>query len=170
MTTMHGCQVLASSILKSGGYRETEGLPLVRKVTPAEVQLFDCSVDAVVNVDGNHCKALLSDYWYILHIYMCYILIFNRDSFPQIHKFFAGKPASLPVRLLRSFIEEDGERLYMSPQIEDFIASGKNFEHSGAAVHQTPLELLFWIKKKWEDETASYKLVNNSEVHTHIHV
>jgi len=34
-----------------------------------------------------------------------------------------------------SYIEVDGGKLYISPEIEDFFASGKNFEHNDGSVH-----------------------------------
>lgn len=49
--------------------------------------------------------------------------------------------------MLRSFIVENNERLYLSPIMEDFIASGRNFEHTKGSVHASKLEVLFQVEK-----------------------
>lgn len=88
-----------------------------------------------------------------------------RDKYPQIHKYFpGGKPEYMLVQVLKTSIEENGEVLYMSEEIEDFIASGKNYEHSGGSVHQTNLELCFWLKGKWETIARKYHAEHHKEV------
>jgi hypothetical protein len=75
-----------------------------------------------------------------------------RNNYPQIHKYFPdGPPLSLKFKMMRSFILIDGEPYYMSPDIEDYFASGKNYEHTEGSVHQTKLEILMTIRKWWNE-------------------
>lgn len=87
------------------------------------------------------------------------------DKYPEIHKFFPeGRPTELTFIMMHSYIEVDGEKLYMSPEIEDFFASGKNFEHSDGSVHQTKLERYFQVRKYWKTFVIEYKEANKSAV------
>lgn len=80
--------------------------------------------------------------------------IYFRERFPKIHPLFPERPTMMCGRLVRSFVEVGGAKRWISPEIEDFLASGANFSHSGAAVHQTALEYLLWIADKWAKSVA----------------
>ena len=88
-----------------------------------------------------------------------------RSDHPEIHKYFGNrKPEIMKYLMLRSFIVENGERLYLSPLMEDFIASGRNFEHSKGAVHSTKLEVLFQVEKYIKQYKEMCKRQNKKEV------
>jgi hypothetical protein len=85
-------------------------------------------------------------------------LIFFKNNHPEIHKFFPdGPPKTLKFRVMRAFIMVDGVPHYMSHEIEDYFASGKNFEHSEGSVHQTKLEALFKVWRWWCEALNYYK-------------
>lgn len=66
--------------------------------------------------------------------------------------------------MLRSFIVENNERLYLSPEMEDYIASGRNFEHSKGAVHSSRLEVLFQVEKYVRQYQALCKKQGKKEI------
>src|SRR3978361_79794 len=82
-----------------------------------------------------------------------------------MHRLFPERPTMIAGRLVRLCIEEKGVKKWISPEIEDFLASGANFAHSGAAVHQTNLEYLLWIEDKWNKavETLRSKASSSSD-------
>ena len=85
-------------------------------------------------------------------------MIYCREKYPEIHRFFGGiQPTSLQFQMMWFYIEVNGEKLYISPEIEDFFASGKNFEHSDGSVHQSKLELFFQVYKWWTSYIALCK-------------
>ena len=73
-----------------------------------------------------------------------------RDKYPEIHQYFPeGQPTTILGKVVRTYILEDGVKCYISPEIEDLLASGSNWMHSGASVHQNAFELLQWVQDKW---------------------
>jgi len=83
----------------------------------------------------------------------------NRDQHPEIHEFFPNRPpTSLKFCMLRAFIMVNNEPHYISAEIEDYFASGKNYEHSDGSVHQTKLEALFKVYKWWNEITTAAKV------------
>ena len=89
-----------------------------------------------------------------------YVNIINficRPSYPQIHKFFEARPTHIQGRWVHEFIEVDGKRLYMSAEIEDMLASGSNWMHTGASVHQNNFELLQWVEDRWVQATRDFQ-------------
>ena len=67
-----------------------------------------------------------------------------------MHAKFPSRPTVMLCRVVRSFIVVKGQKLYITPEIEDFLAFSANYSHSGAAVHQTNIKLLLWIADKWQ--------------------
>ena len=85
------------------------------------------------------------------HIIIVFSFIIVKNNYPQIHKYFPdGPPTSLKFRIMRPYILIEGECYYMSLDIEDYFASGKNYEHTEGSVHQTKLEILITMKKWWD--------------------
>ena len=76
-----------------------------------------------------------SNNWYTLYF-------FFRTKYLDMHGKFPARPMVMLCRVVRSFIVVKGQKLYITPEIEDFLASGANYSHSGAAVHQTNIKLL----------------------------
>ncbi len=99
----------------------------------------------------------LSDIFHILsHNIIFFYLLTN--NYPAIHRFFPdGPPKILKFKIMRSFVVIDKERYYMSPDIEDYFASGKNWEHSEGSVHQTKLEVFITVRKWWNERIANAK-------------
>ena len=84
-----------------------------------------------------------------------------REEFPALHPLFPARPTHIRLHILREFIvNSKGEKLYISDEIEDFLASAANFEQSQGSVHQSPLEFLFWVKQK--SESIMPQLLNSA--------
>ena len=79
-----------------------------------------------------------------------------------MHGKFPARPTVMLCRVVRSFIVVKGQKLYITPEIEDFLASGANYSHSGAAVHQTNIKLLLWIADKWQRVESKLKQKGSS--------
>lgn len=79
------------------------------------------------------------------------------NNYPQIHKYFPdGPPQILKFRLMHAFIMVNDVRHYMSLDIEDYFASGKNWEHTEGSVHQTKLEICMTVRKWWNEYTKKH--------------